>query len=81
MAIIMDSTKEVVVVETYDQNAEKDGDEPGTVPSRYRGTANDKRDMSMLGKKQVLRVCVQCQLVSTWREIHPSTLLTYAAKI
>jgi len=40
------------------QNGEKDLDEPGTVPAKYRGTAHDKRDMSILGKKQVLRVCV-----------------------
>ena len=39
------------------QDGEKDLDEPGTVPAKYRGTAHDKRDMSILGKKQVLRVC------------------------
>lgn len=60
----MDSTKEVVVVETYGQIAEKYGDEPGTVPTRYRGTDNDKREMNMLGKKQVLRVCVPFWLIS-----------------
>jgi hypothetical protein len=37
---------------------EKDiDDEPGALPSKYRGTAADKKDMSMLGKTQVLRVC------------------------
>ena len=55
----MGSTKEAIVVETYGQNAKEDGDEPITVPLRYRGTVHDKRDMSMLGKKQVLRVCAQ----------------------
>lgn len=33
-----------------------DFDDAG-LPARYRGTAADQRDMSMLGKKQVLRVC------------------------
>jgi len=28
----------------------------GTIPSRYMGTTADKRDMAVLGKKQVLRV-------------------------
>lgn len=55
----MGSTKEAIVGGTYSQNAKEDIDEPSTVPSRYRGTINDKRDMSMMGKKQVLRVCVQ----------------------
>lgn len=27
-----------------------------SVPTRYRGTAYDKKDMTMLGKRQVLRV-------------------------
>lgn len=27
------------------------------LPAKYRGTAADQRDMSILGKKQVLRVC------------------------
>lgn len=27
------------------------------IPARYRGTNADQRDMNMLGKKQVLRVC------------------------
>ena len=30
----------------------------GGIPLRYRGTAADKRDMIVLGKKQVLRVCI-----------------------
>ncbi len=33
---------------------EKDADYEG-IPSKYRGTASDKRDMFLLGKKQVLR--------------------------
>jgi hypothetical protein len=39
------------------QVADKDPDDGG-IPSRYRGTAADKRDMIVLGKKQVLRVCI-----------------------
>ena len=41
-----------------DDNAEKALNEPGisaAVPPQYRGTEQDKREMSMLGKKQVLR--------------------------
>lgn len=30
------------------------------LPARYRGTEADKRDMIVLGKKQVLRVCAKC---------------------
>ena len=37
------------------QIVEKD-DNDGGIPSRYRGTAADKRDMITLGKKQVIRV-------------------------
>lgn len=33
-----------------------DDDEASAVPAKYRGTANDKHDMSILGRKQVLRV-------------------------
>jgi hypothetical protein len=28
------------------------------IPSKYGGTAADKRDMAVLGKKQELRVCI-----------------------
>lgn len=38
------------------QYEEKELDEPGVVPARYRGTAHDKREMSVMGKQQVLRV-------------------------
>jgi choline transport protein len=34
---------------------DKESDD-GAVAARYRGTATDKRDMIVLGKKQVLRV-------------------------
>lgn len=34
----------------------KELDEPGLVPARYRGTAHDKKEMSVMGKQQVLRV-------------------------
>lgn len=40
------------------QDGERDLDQDFGVPERYKGTATDKRDMSILGKKQVLRVCV-----------------------
>jgi hypothetical protein len=50
--------------ETFDQNMEKEFDEPGAIPAKYRGTAADHRDMGMLGKKQVLRVRVLPNLIS-----------------
>jgi hypothetical protein len=37
------------------QSVEKESNDEG-VPLRYRGTASDKRDMHIMGKKQVLRV-------------------------
>lgn len=37
------------------QTVDKEADDSG-IPSRYRGTAADQRDMIVLGKKQVLRV-------------------------
>lgn len=43
---------------TIDHDAEKELNEPGisaAIPEKYRGTQHDKREMSMLGKKQVLR--------------------------
>jgi hypothetical protein len=56
---IMDSAKEDFSVSETPvddpQAVEKDEDDTG-IPARYRGTSADKRDMSMLGKKQVLRV-------------------------
>jgi hypothetical protein len=73
MAAIMNSEKaELAVVslteerrrESFGQNVEKELDEPGTLPAKYRGTAADRRDMSILGKKQVLRVCVLPNLIS-----------------
>lgn len=33
-------------------------DRLGDVSKRYRGTTNDVHDMSVLGKKQVLKVCM-----------------------
>jgi hypothetical protein len=55
----MDSSKEELdVTETAlgdVQIVEKESDDGG-IPERYRGTAEDKRDMIVLGKKQVLRV-------------------------
>lgn len=40
-------------LEVYD---DKDDNIDPSVPTRYRGTAVDKRDMRVLGKTQVLRV-------------------------
>lgn len=55
----MDSSKEELEVnETPVDDVQivgKDDNDAG-IPSRYRGTAADKRDMITLGKKQVLRV-------------------------
>ena len=45
-------------VEPSEQNEEKDIDEPGPIPAKYRGTTNDQKDMNEMGKKQVLRVCL-----------------------
>jgi hypothetical protein len=43
----------------YGQHAvEKFNDEPGAVAPKYRGTMADQKDMSNMGKKQVLRVCI-----------------------
>ena len=42
--------------DSLDPDAEKD-DVLSTIPAKYRGTAHDKKDMSVMGKKQVLRVC------------------------
>jgi hypothetical protein len=49
----------------YLNDGEKDLDEDFGVPERFRGTADDKREMSMLGKKQVLRVCAAIPM--RWR--------------
>ena len=43
--------------DVYLRNEEKSLDEDLGLPARYQGTSEDKKDMSMLGKKQVLRVC------------------------
>ena len=40
----------------YVQEELKQFDVDGTVPTKYRGTAADQKDMVTLGKKQVLRV-------------------------
>ena len=61
----MDHTKDEAFVvsataedDFVDENAEKALNEPGisaAIPTKYRGTDHDKREMIMLGKKQVLR--------------------------
>ena len=70
--------------ETFNQNV-KELDEPGAIPAKYRGTAADHRDMMILGKKQVLRVCVLPNLISSSHIQRRSdclfVLLTCAAKL
>lgn len=48
----------VMSVEAYDDEQSKSFDIDPTIPDRFRGTAADKRDMVILGKRQVLRVSV-----------------------
>jgi len=55
-------------VTEYDQNAYGEHDlkefrVDATIPSKYRGTATDQRDMVVLGKAQVLRVRVHMTVV------------------
>jgi choline transport protein len=57
----MDTSKEELeVTETPLEDGQIVDKEPdhGGIPSRYRGTAADKKDMIVLGKEQVLRVCI-----------------------
>ena len=55
----MHSAKDEPVISLSEQpKMEKEYEEPSSVPVKYRGTAHDKKDMNMMGKKQVLRVCV-----------------------
>ena len=92
-AIIGHAKEELAVVslaedlrgETFNQNVEKELDEPGAIPAKYRGTAADRRDMNILGKKQVLRVCTLPNPISS-SHMHRrndcfSALLTCAAKL
>jgi choline transport protein len=69
------------------QIVEKDTDDGG-IPSRYRGTATDKRDMMVLGKKQVLRVSEinQPHRLSSWinlskRNFKFITMLGFASTV
>lgn len=43
--------------DSSDREQEKQNVVAGSVPTKYRGTDADRRDMITLGKKQVLRVC------------------------
>jgi hypothetical protein len=52
----MDSSKEELEVKELPAGDVQFEDNDGLIPSRYRGTDADKRDMMTLGKKQVLRV-------------------------
>lgn len=67
MVTIMNPTKEELAVTDNPiddgQIVDKEPDDGG-IPSRYRGTAADKRDMIVLGKKQVLRVCILDNCIS-----------------
>lgn len=51
------ASKELRQVETSSNEHELDDLDAAGLPAKYRGTAADQRDMSILGKKQVLRVC------------------------
>lgn len=58
MAAMNDDKAQMSVVETQEQHSKdqyEDIDDHG-LPAKYRGTAADQRDMSALGKTQVLRV-------------------------
>lgn len=58
-------------------------DEANAVPAKYRGTANDKHDMSVLGRKQVLRVRLpdsrRAQLTTEQRNFRFITMLGFAS--
>jgi hypothetical protein len=71
------SMSEELRTDALDQNMVKDLDEPGAIPAKYRGTAHDKREMSIMGKKQVLRVSALANLIS----LAYAHLLTCAAKL
>lgn len=51
------SMSEEPKADSFDQYAEKEEEDVVIVPERWRGTTRDKKEMDMLGKKQVLRVC------------------------
>lgn len=44
--------------EPFEEGALKEDVVSHTVPTKYHGTRADQQDMIVLGKKQVLRVCV-----------------------
>lgn len=58
-------------------------DEARAVPSKYRGTAKDKRDMFVLGKKQVPRVSRRdtewARLILSQRNFRFMTMLGFAS--
>jgi hypothetical protein len=58
VAIMNPSKEDLEVTETPidDVQIESKESDDGGIPARYRGTTADKRDMVVLGKKQVLRV-------------------------
>jgi hypothetical protein len=63
----MNSTKDELAVTDYpidDGQIEDKEPDDGGIPARYRGTEADKRDMIVLGKKQVLRVCILDNCIS-----------------
>ena len=55
--LMVTSINQEKVFDTYNQNDSEELEEPGAVAPKYRGTVADRKDMSVMGKKQVLRVC------------------------
>lgn len=51
----MDKPEPLPLVERYPSDDGEVNAPKAYVPATYQGTANDRREMSMLGKKQVLR--------------------------
>lgn len=49
---------------SLEQHGHEDDNIDPSVPTKYRGTAADKRDMKVIGKQQVLRVCTFLSLLT-----------------
>lgn len=100
MAAIQDSKQDPTVISSAEQpksdislqDAEKDLDDDDSfnIPEKYRGTATDKKEMSMLGKKQVLRVCIShrvghtctaSKLTATQRNFRFVTMVGFASTV
>lgn len=50
--------KEEISITNHPMEEGQYEDKDPALPARYMGTSADKRDMTILGKKQVLRVCI-----------------------